>query len=153
MGNYRSRKAKVRGFLLALNTLLEPNELKLSMLIACIIMFLFMNFALNEHPLAHCELRQSKLFLPYQLHTAVVIHLSKFFSRASPWPMLAQLANWRYPYYMQLTRSVLVRHRCSHRGSVWSAGRYSLTWKWITLAPISTKPCLLFQLTLLFLDA
>ena len=42
-------------------------------------MFLFTNFVLNEHPLAYCQLEQSKLFLPYQQHTALVIHSLKFF--------------------------------------------------------------------------
>ena len=63
MGNHRSKTAKIRGFHLARNTLLGLNELTYSLLITY--MFLFMNFALYEYPLAHCQLRQSKLFLPY----------------------------------------------------------------------------------------
>jgi hypothetical protein len=42
-------------------------------------MFLFMNFALHEHPLAHCQLTQSKLLLPYQRLTALVIRSVKSF--------------------------------------------------------------------------
>jgi hypothetical protein len=42
-------------------------------------MILFMNFALNEHPLVHCQLRQFKLSLPYQQLTVSVIHSLKFF--------------------------------------------------------------------------
>ena len=41
-------------------------------------MFLFMNFALNEYPLAHCQLRHSKIFLPYPQHNGLVVHSLKF---------------------------------------------------------------------------
>ena len=52
MGNHRSKKQKIRGFHIALDTWLGLNELTYSLLIAY--MFLFMNFALNEYPLAYC---------------------------------------------------------------------------------------------------
>ena len=38
-----------------------------------------MNFALNEYPLAHCQLRLSNIFLSYQQLTPLVIHSLKFF--------------------------------------------------------------------------
>ena len=66
MGSHRSKTAKIRGFNLSVNMRLGLNELTYSLLIAY--MFLFMNFALYEYPLAHCQLRQSKLFLPYRQH-------------------------------------------------------------------------------------
>jgi hypothetical protein len=40
-------------------------------------MFMFMNCALNE--LAHYQLRQSKLLIPYQPHNALVIYSLKCF--------------------------------------------------------------------------
>jgi hypothetical protein len=66
MGNHRSKTAKIRGFHFTLNTLLGLNDLKYYLLIAR--MCLCMNFAFNEHALTHCQLRQSKLFSPYQQH-------------------------------------------------------------------------------------
>jgi hypothetical protein len=57
--------------------LLGRNELKYSLLIAYVC--LFMNFAPNEHTLAHCQLKQFQLFLSFQQHIAFVIHLLRFF--------------------------------------------------------------------------
>jgi hypothetical protein len=54
-------------------------------------MFLFMNFALKEHPLASCQLRQSKLFLPYQQHTALLIHSLKSFLANKSGPKVGKL--------------------------------------------------------------
>ena len=57
MGNHRSKYKKIRGFHLARNTRLGLNELTYSLFTAY--MLLFMNFAVNEQPLAYCQLRQS----------------------------------------------------------------------------------------------
>jgi hypothetical protein len=53
MRNHRSKTAKIRGFHLALNTMLGLNVLKYCLLIAR--MCLFMNLALNQHPLTHAS--------------------------------------------------------------------------------------------------
>jgi hypothetical protein len=87
------KNSKSSGFHLARNTLLGQHELKYFLLIACMIdyMLLLMNFALNEHPLARCQLRQSKLFLSYQQHAALVIHSLKFFLANKSVPSVGKL--------------------------------------------------------------
>ena len=50
-----------------------------------------MNFALNEYPLAHCQLRQSKLFLPYPQHNGLVVHSLKFFVAKKSVPNVEKL--------------------------------------------------------------
>ena len=62
MGNHRSKTAKITGFHLARNTRLGLNELTYSLFTAY--MLLFMNFAVNEQPLAYCQLRQSNFSYP-----------------------------------------------------------------------------------------
>jgi hypothetical protein len=61
---------------LALNALLGLNEFKYFLSIAD--SRLFMNLVSNERPLAYYQLRQSKLHLPCQQHTASVIHPMNF---------------------------------------------------------------------------
>jgi hypothetical protein len=99
MGKHR-KKAKIRRFHLALNTLLGLNELNYCLLMAYIC--LFMNFAPNEHPLAYCQLRQSKFFLSYQHHNASVIHLLKLFATQESVPIVDKLT--LSVYHLQLTR-------------------------------------------------
>jgi hypothetical protein len=41
-------------------------------------MFFFMNFALNEHPVAHCQPKQFKLILLKQQHNASEMRSLKF---------------------------------------------------------------------------
>ena len=86
MGNYCSKPAKIRKFHLARNILLG---LTYSLLIAY--MFLFMNFALYEYPLAHCQLRQSKCFLPYAQHNGLVVNSLKFFVAKKSVPNVEKL--------------------------------------------------------------
>ena len=63
------KKAKITGMYLALNMLLGLND---SLPIAE--MFLFMNFAPIERPLAYNQPRQSNHLLAFQQHSALVIH-------------------------------------------------------------------------------
>jgi competence protein ComGF len=63
MGNHRSKTANIRGFCLAHNTLLRLTELKYSLPI--VQMFLFMLVTPVERPLALNQPRQSNLFLAY----------------------------------------------------------------------------------------
>ena len=67
-----AQKAKISGFYLALNTLLGLNELKYSLPIAE--MFLLINLAPFERPLACNQPRQSIFLLAYQNDGALVIH-------------------------------------------------------------------------------
>jgi hypothetical protein len=57
-------------------------------MLAC---FLFMKFALNEHPLAHFQLRPSKLSLPYQQQTALVFYSVKYFLANKSVPNVGKL--------------------------------------------------------------
>jgi hypothetical protein len=63
MGNHRSKTANIMGLYLAHNTLLGRNELKYSLHVAQI--FLFMLVTPIERPLALNQPRQSNLFLAY----------------------------------------------------------------------------------------
>ena len=72
-GNHRSKKARISGCYLALNTLLGLNELKYAIL-PIKEMFLLMNLAPFERPLACNQPRQSNFLLAYQQCSALVIH-------------------------------------------------------------------------------
>jgi hypothetical protein len=104
-------------------------------------MFLFMNFHFIEHPLAHCQLKHSKLFLPYQLLTASVIHSLKSFLANKSVPDVDKLTVSYSVLNVQLTgQSYCLQDHVfactAARSSLRGAG---LTWELIWVALISTK--------------
>jgi hypothetical protein len=106
-------------------------------------MFLFMNFALIEHSLAYFQLRQSKLSLPYQQHTVLVLSTNKSMPNVDKLPLSVLRAV--DPVSLSAIGARIEDHsdmRCAN-----------LTWDVIKVVLMSMKLCLLFQLTLRLWDA